>query len=201
MKSVAVFYATREGHTRRIAERIASRLQSRGLSADLCNLKIESAPGDLCRYSAIVLAASVHIGRHEPEMVHFAKAHHEQLDDMPAWFFSVTLSQAGAQRTGDPPEKHQQFVADVQRMVSNFCRQTGWVPRHIVPVAGALLYSKYNFLIRFIMKWIASRAGTDTDTSRDYEYTDWVALDRSADQIASEILLSPIRVPEMLAVK
>jgi menaquinone-dependent protoporphyrinogen oxidase len=201
MKSVAVFYATREGHTRRIAERIASRLQSRGLSVDLRNLKIEAAPGDLCRYSAIVLAASVHIGRHEPEMVRFAKAHREQLDDIPAWFFSVTLSQAGAQRTGDPPEKHLQFVADVQAMVTYFCRQTGWMPKHIVPVAGALLYSKYNFLIRFIMKWIASRAGTDTNTSRDYEYTDWVALDRSADQIASETLLSPICVPEMLAVK
>ena len=201
MKHVAVFYATREGHTRRIAERIASRLQLHGFSVDLRNLKIESVPGDLCRYSAIVLAASVHTGRHEPEMVHFAKVHREQLDDMPAWFFSVTLSQAGAQRTGDPPEKHLQFVADVQAMVTHFCHQTGWMPKHIVPVAGALLYSKYNFLIRFIMKWIASRAGTDTDTSRDYDYTDWVALDRSADQIASEILASPTRVPEMLAVK
>ena len=201
MKHVAIFYATREGHTCRIAERIASRLQSRGLSVDLRNLKIESAPGDLCQYSAIALAASVHIGRHEPEMVHFVKAHREQLDDIPAWFFSVTLSQAGAQRTGDPSEKHLQFVADVQSMVTYFCRQTGWMPKHIVPVAGALLYSKYNFLIRLIMKWIASRAGTDTDTSRDYEYTDWVALDRSADQIASEILPSPTLLPEMPAVK
>jgi menaquinone-dependent protoporphyrinogen oxidase len=40
-------------------------------------------------------------------------------------------------------------------------------------VAGALLYRKYGFLKRWIMKRIVARAGGDTDTSRDYEYTDW----------------------------
>jgi hypothetical protein len=51
-------------------------------------------------------------------------------------------------------------------------------------VAGALLYSKYNPLVRFVMKRIAKEAGAATDTSRDYEYTDWVGLDRFVVELA-----------------
>ena len=36
---------------------------------------------------------------------------------------------------------------------------------------------RYNFLIRFVMKRIARKAGAPTDTSRDYEFTDWSTLD------------------------
>jgi menaquinone-dependent protoporphyrinogen oxidase len=53
-------------------------------------------------------------------------------------------------------------------------------------VAGALPYSKYNFFIRFIMRRIAAQAGGDVDTSRDYEYTDWGAVDRFASQFAAD---------------
>ena len=40
-------------------------------------------------------------------------------------------------------------------------------------VAGALLYTHYNFFVRWLMKRIVANAGGDTDTSKDYEYTDW----------------------------
>ena len=55
------------------------------------------------------------------------------------------------------------------------------------PVAGALAYSHYNLLVRFIMKRIARSAGADTDTSHDYEYTDWADLDRFTADRAREI--------------
>ena len=35
-----------------------------------------------------------------------------------------------------------------------------------------------NFFIKMVMKTISRMAGGPTDTSRDYEFTDWVALDR-----------------------
>jgi menaquinone-dependent protoporphyrinogen IX oxidase len=38
MKPIGVFYATREGHTQRIAEFIATGLGARGLKADVRNL-------------------------------------------------------------------------------------------------------------------------------------------------------------------
>ena len=63
-------------------------------------------------------------------------------------------------------------------MIAVFVKDTGWQPARAMPVAGALVYSKYNFFVRFVMKRIARKAGAPTDTSRDYEFTDWAALDR-----------------------
>jgi menaquinone-dependent protoporphyrinogen oxidase len=44
-------------------------------------------------------------------------------------------------------------------------------------IAGALRYSKYPLPLRWLMRRIAKQAGGDTDTSRDYEYTDWEQVD------------------------
>jgi menaquinone-dependent protoporphyrinogen oxidase len=106
---------------------------------------------------------------------------------MPNAFISVTLSEAGVERIEATTEERARFIADVQKVLEAFFEQTGWRPQRVKPVAGALLYTKYNFLIRFIVKQIARKAGGDTDTSRDYEYTDWPALDRFADEITREM--------------
>jgi len=58
----------------------------------------------------------------------------------------------------------------------------------VKPIAGALQYSKYSIIVRFIMKRIARQAGAATDTSKDYEYTDWAALTRFIDEFAGELL-------------
>jgi menaquinone-dependent protoporphyrinogen oxidase len=68
-----------------------------------------------------------------------------------------------------------------------FFAETGWHPKRAKPIAGALLYTKYNLLMRFIMKCIAKESGGDTDTSKDFEYTDWAALDRFVYEFAAEI--------------
>lgn len=54
----------------------------------------------------------------------------------------------------------------------DFLDETGWRPDRTFLVAGALAYSRYGFLKRRVMRWISRREGGDTDTSRDYEYTD-----------------------------
>jgi menaquinone-dependent protoporphyrinogen oxidase len=38
------------------------------------------------------------------------------------------------------------------------------------------------------MRRIASREGGDTDTSRDYEYTDWAAVDRCAVEFVEAVM-------------
>ena len=54
----AVFFATKEGQTCRIAERIAEDLRHRGVDVDLGGA-----------YGAVCVAASVHGGRHEREAI------------------------------------------------------------------------------------------------------------------------------------
>ena len=75
-------------------------------------------------------------------------------------------------------------------MIDVFTHQTGWRPAHALPVAGALPYSRYNFVIRLVMKRIARKAGGPTDTSHDYEFTDWLGVDR----FVIDVIGKPARV-------
>jgi menaquinone-dependent protoporphyrinogen oxidase len=76
-------------------------------------------------------------------------------------------------------------------IVDKLLAETGWRPRRIELVAGALLYTRYNFLVRFVMRQISKAEGGDTDTSRDYEYTDWAAVDRFALEFVEDITATP----------
>ena len=189
MKPIGVFYATREGHTQRIAEHVAASLRQRGLEATVHDVRAHAA-FNLDQYAAAVVAGSVHAGRHEAEMVSFVKEHVAVLERLPSVFLSVTLSEAVAERPDATPAEHAKFVGDVQKVIRRFFEDTGWHPKRVKPVAGALLYTKYNFLVRCVMKRIARGAGGSTDTSRDHEYTDWVALDRFVAELADEISTS-----------
>jgi len=185
-RRVAVFFASQEGHTREIAKRIMMDLRKGGFDVDLHDVRLPIAFG-LNFYSAAVLAASVHQGNHEKEMVRFVKDHRSELERMPAAFISVSLSEVGAERRETTPAEHEKFASDVKKMLDTFFEQTQWHPTYVKPVAGAIMYSKYNFFIRFIMKRIARKQGADTDTSRDYDYTDWIELDKFIEDLAAEI--------------
>jgi menaquinone-dependent protoporphyrinogen oxidase len=183
MKAV-VFYATREGHTRRVADHIASDLRAHNMDVDLYDVKTLHASIDWSLYDWACVAASVHVGHHEREMIAFVRRHREELTRLSAAFFSVTLSEAGAEDPRAPQERRDKAAADARRMIDMFELETGWRPARALPVAGALSYSRYSFIIRFVMKQIARKAGAPTDTSRDYELTDWSALDRFVGEAA-----------------
>ena len=187
MKPIGVFYATREGQAQRIAEHVAANLRVRGLAAQLQDVRLLPATFNLNECAAVILAASVHAGAHESEMVRFVKQHVARLDRLPTAFLSVTLSEAGAERKDASAQEHARFEADVNKMLDHLFEKTGWHPKQVKPVAGALLYTKYNFIVRFIMKQIAKKVGAETDTSRDYEYTDWASLDRFIAKFADEL--------------
>lgn len=176
-RPVLALYATREGQTRRIAEHIAAVARRNGHDAAVVDVAHIPQGFSLEDYSAAFLAASVHGARHEKEMSDFVKRHVKELDHLPNAFLSVSLSEVGVEDTKAPPSKREASAVDVQKMIDAFLRETGWRPKQVQPVAGALMYSKYNFFIRYIMKRIARKNGADTDTSRDYEYTNWAAVD------------------------
>jgi menaquinone-dependent protoporphyrinogen oxidase len=54
-------------------------------------------------------------------------------------------------------------------------------------VAGAVLYTQYPWLKKWMMKRIVGKAGGGTDTTRDYEYTDWNDLRRFANEFVGQL--------------
>jgi len=179
----AILYATREGQTRRIAERIALDLRTAGAEVDVIDVG-RTSNVDLSEYVTVCVASSVHVGKHERAAVDFVKRHRADLERLSAAFVSVSLSERGVEDTTRPDAARRQSAVDVQRMIDDFAKETGWKPARVFPVAGALAYTRYNMLLRFVMKLIARKAGGPTDTSRDHELTDWASVDRFAGELA-----------------
>ncbi|HWA83901.1 MAG TPA: flavodoxin domain-containing protein [Fimbriimonadaceae bacterium] len=170
MARILIVYASRHGQTRKIADRLEAILRGEGHSADLVDASI-SVRRPIVGYGAYILASAVNYGKHLPAMVRFVREHLSDLESAPSLFLSVSASAASRQGR-----------ADAVRCIEEFMNETGWRPTVCLPVAGAMKYTKYPWLMRIMLRAIVKRTGRehsgDTDTSRDYEYTDWEALER-----------------------
>jgi menaquinone-dependent protoporphyrinogen oxidase len=180
MNEVPVFYATNEGQTRRIAERVAAILREQGFSSAAVDVSSNEASAvDWQRVKGAVLGASLHLGKYQKRASVFARERHDSLNRVPSAFFGVSLSAASK----NPEER-----AAAERLARSFPEGTGWRPARIESFAGALAYSQYSFLVRFFMKRIARKEGGPTDTTRDHDLTDWAAVSRFAHEMADELL-------------
>jgi menaquinone-dependent protoporphyrinogen oxidase len=187
MSRLAIFYATREGHTHKVADHLKALVEARGHAAEVIDVAGIQGRFDLAPFDGAIVAGSVHAGLHEPELRRFAARHAGVLETINAGFISVSLSEVTVEDRSRPSEARAEAAEAVRGMMEAFYAETGWRPRHAEAVAGALPYTKYGMLKRFVMKRIVRRAGGPTDTSRDYEFTDWAELDRFADEILDEV--------------
>ena len=162
MARILVLYGTTEHHTEKIATAMGATLTARGFAVDI----IEAGSQDPrpSGYDGIIVAASLHAGRFQKAVGQWIRAHRREFGAKPTAFVAVCLAVAS---------KRHGAIAEVDAIVARFLQDAGWTPTLTKAVAGALLYTQYNFFIRWFMRRIARKEGGDTDTSRDYEYTDW----------------------------
>lgn len=164
---ILVLYSTHEGQTGRIAERIAQQLAEAGHAVD-CH-DGDAAPENLdpAAYDAVLVGAAIRYGRHSSTLRKLIRRHRAAFSSRPGAFFSVSLSAGGP---GAKPEA-------AARYVRTFLKQTRWQPELATSFAGALPYTRYAPFTRFLVRQFVRMAGGDIDTSRDYEYTDWKAVE------------------------
>ena len=93
------------------------------------------------------------------------------------------------------PEVDREIEAKLQAWFAS----TGWHPGMFKAVAGALPYTRFPWWKRYIMRRIVAKANGDTDTTRDYEYTDWVELAAFVSAFATRAVLTPRGNGERLA--
>jgi len=178
MSGILILYGTTEGQTNKIARFLADRLRARGSEVQVLNALDVQDDLDLSTFDGVILAASLHTGRYQAAVEHFAQTHHEWLNAMLSAFVSVSLSAAG----DDEDDVH-----GLARCVDELQRTTGWKPRFVHHAAGAFRYTQYSFFKRWALKYIAWRKGGPTDTSQDWELTDWDALASFADSLATQV--------------
>jgi menaquinone-dependent protoporphyrinogen oxidase len=165
MANIYVPYGTVEGQTAQIADYIAELIRAHGHQAEAVDLK-HSGTALPAGCDGVIVAASVHMGRHEGHVIDFVKKNRTDLERLPSALVSVSLAAHG---------DHE----NAEGYVTKFEEDTGWRPSHVGLFAGALLYTHYGFIKKHMMKKIAGDKGSlDTDTTRDYVYTEWDGVQR-----------------------
>lgn len=176
MLSFLVVYGTGEGQTAKVAARIVDRFEQRHHDATAIDIEDLDESVSITEFDAFVVGSSIHVGQHDKHIREFVTTNREQLATHPTAFFQLSLSSAV-----DDPDRRAEAAGYVDTMLE----ETGWDPDKIGLFGGALRYSKYGFLKRLMMKRIAKEATGDTDTSQDYEYTDWAEVDAFVDDFAT----------------
>jgi menaquinone-dependent protoporphyrinogen oxidase len=165
---ILVVYASKHGHTAKVAERLAEAARADG--ADVVVRDVASAAdADLADFEVVVVGGSIHAGHHQRDLVDWAAARAAALAAMPSACFTVCLTVAD-----DTDESHDA----TRRYHDEFVAATGWSPAVAATFAGALQYREYDHATRLLMRLLMRRGGHPTDTSRDYDYTDWAAVER-----------------------
>lgn len=185
---VFILFSTTHGHARRLAQFAAAHLINFDHDVQIHDAA-QTAQFDLTEFDAALLIASVQIGRYRHSFVDFARKNHAALDAMANAFVSVSLAATG----GNPSDR-----AGLQGCLERLKSQTLWHPATVYHAAGALPFSHYGFLLKLIMKFIARNHGAIVNTSRDYDFTDYVAFEKFIDDFVASAN-SPIQRPATAA--
>ncbi|AGN00353.1 flavodoxin [Salinarchaeum sp. Harcht-Bsk1] len=175
MTAVLIAYATGEGQTAKTAEAIAETLGDADLDVAIRNVAVEPEV-DLRTYDAVVVGSPVNNRAHLPAVVEWIDANRDALVDRLSAFFQLSI--AGVSESDWAVDSTREWVDDL-------VEQTGWTPDRVGDFGGALAYSQYGPVERQLFRVAAAFATGDTDTSRDYEYTDWDEVAAFAEEFAA----------------
>lgn len=183
---ILIVYGTSYGQTAKIAHRMEAVLASLGATVTVAEAGRDARRSPLADHDAVIVGASVLYGHHQRTVRDFVRAHRDALGRLPNAFFSVS----GSAATATPAAQ-----AQARQAVDAFARDTGWTPDATATFGGAMAYTHYNPLMRWVMRRISASHGAPTDTSRDYEMTDWGAVERFARTFAERLVPASVGQP------
>jgi menaquinone-dependent protoporphyrinogen oxidase len=132
-----------------------------------------------------MVGASLIAGGHQPYIARFIKRHRHTLNRLPSAFFSVSGS-AGSKEITERET--------AQRIMNEFLAKCDWRPWSRKTFGGAIAFTKYNPILRWMIRRISRKEGGPTDTTRDFELTDWSAVEQFALAFAAHMHEAPALV-------
>ena len=170
MKSL-IFYATTDGHTKKVAEAIARDWVG----------EVEVHPFEAFEsfvwatdVDTVVIGASIRYGHFNRSVQQVISKYTDWLNDIQSAFFCVNLT---ARKPGkDDPAK--------SPYVQKFLRATSWMPDQLAIFAGRLAYPQYRFVDKQMIRFIMKITGGCADGKSTIEYTNWGEVKRFSKTIS-----------------
>jgi menaquinone-dependent protoporphyrinogen oxidase len=175
--NVLILYSSTEGQSKKIAMFLQDELKESGNDVLVERVAKQIDPN---LFDAVIITGSIHVGQYANDLADYVATFANSLNKIPSIFYSVSLSVTN---------KDSQVIQRLHEITRLFLTTTKWTPRVTEQVAGALLYTKYGFIKRMLIRSIMKKSGGDTNTSRDYEYTDLNAVRSSLHNFMEEIYL------------
>lgn len=179
MAKILILYASRYGQTEKISRYAAERLRDQGHSVDLWNALTKESYR-IEEYDGILIGGGVYARGYPRKFKKKVHAFHEILKSKKTAFFSVCLGVLES----DPWVQSQE-----KSIVQKFFHSVEWWPEQWTIFSGAITYNKYSWFTKLFMKRIADKAGYETETSRDYEYTNWRDVQSFVDSYSKRFIV------------
>lgn len=174
---IALYYASHDGQTRKIVDRLADHLVAHGVDAPIVDLSAAPSPAIDTEADLVLLAAAIRYGFHLPDARRFLERLRAEVPDSRIAVVSVNLT---ARKPG-------RQTAEGNVYLRNWLKRTGLRPALAAAVAGKLDYPAYRWFDRTMIRAIMSISGGPTDPSTVVEYTDWAAVDSLSADLATLI--------------
>ena len=170
-KNAILIYSSLDGQTFKISEYLREKCK-RTISFKL--IPIHNAKNiNLNEYEIIVIGASIRYGKHNSEVISLVKENLEVFNNKKTAFFSVN---AVARKPGKDLSSNNPYVI-------KFLNKTNWKPKIAAVFAGKIDYPKYNFFEKIVIRFIMFITNGPTDTSKSYEFTNWLKVDEFAAEL------------------
>ena len=171
MSSTIMIYSSTDGHTKTICEKILNEL------GDLSQAKLVSLNDafdlELSDYSQIIIGASIRYGKHSRDLYKFINFNKKLLEQKKGIFFSVNVV----------ARKKEKNTPETNPYIKKFLKISKWKPNKIGVFAGRVDYPSYRLFDKYIIKFIMFITNGPTDTSKSYEFTDWLKVEEFAKEL------------------
>ena len=160
-----IIYSSVDGHTKKISERILSKLDS---SDDYEIISLDDLVDDhIEKADKILVGASIRYGKYRKNLLDFFNSHSDVLIRKKTAFFSVNVV---ARKEGKNKPKNNPYLIKLLKKIS-------FKPDLIEVFAGVVDYPKYNFFDKYIILFIMFLTKGPKDLSKTHEFTDWDKVD------------------------
>ena len=170
-KNAILIYSSIGGQTFKISEYLREKCKT-AISFELKPIH-DTKNINFNEYEIIIIGASIRYGKHSSEITRLVKENLEVFNNKKTAFFSVN---AVARKPGKDLSTNNPYVI-------KFLNKTNWKPKIAAVFAGKIDYPKYKFFEKIVIRFIMFITNGPTDTSKSYEFTNWLKVDEFAAEL------------------